>query len=202
MPTINRSILYRSAVFVIALCFSMPMCGEVISDRRYRGLLVGYGISHPGFGETTEKLQVLDITPRFSFVQNEKVGSGCYTFNREFWVEVPVSIILSDSDSTDHHDLGLISTTFSMALVSKYRSDIEPYLMMGGGPVYLAGDIEGVGSDFCGHYQLGLGVRLKSSGGRTWNFEWRYHHISNMGMASPNVPLNSTKVMIGTTFPF
>jgi len=178
------------------------MYGEVISDSRYGGLLVGYGISRPGFGKTTEKLQVLDLIPRISFVQNDKVGSGWHKFNRELWIEVPVSMILSDSDGTDNHDLGMISTTFSMALVSKSRSDIEPYFMMGGGPVYLAGDINGVGSDICGHYQLGLGVRLKSTAGRIWNFEIRYHHISNLNMASPNVPLNSTKCVIGTTLPF
>jgi len=202
MPKMNRSMLGKSVLFVMMAYFSTPMYGEVISDSRYGGLLVGYGISHPGFGDTTEKLQVLDILPRMSFVQDEKIGSGWHEFNRELWIEVPMSIILSDSDTVDHHDLGLIGTTFSMALVSKARPDIEPYFMMGGGPVYLAGDINGVGSDLCGHYQFGLGVRFKSTAGRILNIEVRYHHISNMDTASPNVPLNSTKFVLGTTLPF
>ncbi len=202
MPRINNPLPRKCILFGIILFLWVPVSGEVISDSRYGGFLVGYGISHPGFGETTEKLQVLDVIPRISFVQYNKVGSDWYTFNRELWIELPVSMILSDSDSVDRHDFGLISATFLMALVSKARSDIEPYLTIGGGPVYLAGDINGVGSDICGNYQLGLGVRFKSNAGRIWNFEWRYHHISNLGMASPNVPLNSTKFAIGTILPF
>ncbi|MEN8254332.1 MAG: acyloxyacyl hydrolase [Verrucomicrobiota bacterium] len=30
----------------------------------------------------------------------------------------------------------------------------------------------------------------------------RYHHISNLGMAEPNIPLNSVKVFVGATLPF
>ncbi len=197
VPLSRKYILFGIAVF---LC--IPVYGEVISDSNYTGILLGYGVSHPGFGETTERLQVLDVIPRFSFVQDEKIGSDWYTINRELWIELPVSIILSDTDSTDHHDIGLISATFLMALVSKANPDIEPYLTVGGGPVYLAGDIDGVGSDICGNYQLGLGIRFKSPIGHILNFECRYHHISNMGLASPNVPLNSTKFALGTIIPF
>lgn len=202
MPKINNLLSQRFILFGIVLFLWIPAYGEVISDSRYSGFLLGYGISYPGFGATTEKVQVLDVIPRFSFVQDNKVGSGWYTFNRELWVELPVSVLLSDSDSVDHHDFGLISATFLLALVSKARSDIEPYLTAGGGPVYLVGDINGVGSDICGNYQLGLGIRFKSPAGRIWNFEGRYHHISNLGMASPNVPLNSLKFVIGTVLPF
>lgn len=180
----------------------IPASGEVISDSHYGGFMLGYGISYPGFGETTERVQVLDVIPRFSFVQNNKLGSDWYTFNRELWIELPVSLILSDSDNVDHHDFGLFSATFLMALVSKAHSDFEPYFTIGGGPVYLAGDINGVGSDICGNYQMGLGVRFKLSKGLIWNFECRYHHISNLGLASPNIPLNSTKFLIGITIPF
>lgn len=191
---------YILSLVVISLCTSVS--GEVISDRSYGGLMIGYGTSIPGFGETTERLNVLDIIPRFSFIQDEKIGSGWYKMNRELWIELPVSVILSDTDSVDHHDLGLIGATFLMALVSKANSDMEPYLTVGGGPVYLAGDIKGVGSDICGNYQLGLGIRFKSPIGHILNFECRYHHISNMDLASPNVPLNSAKFALGIVIPF
>lgn len=202
MPRMSNPLLRRCMLFGTIFFLGMPVSGEVVSDRCYGGFLVGYGISHPGFGATTERVQVLDVTPRISMVQDSNIGSDWYVMNRELWIELPVSIILSDSDGVDHHDLGLVSATFLMALVSKARSDIEPYLTIGGGPVYLAGDINGVGSDICGNYQLGLGIRFKSTAGRIWNLECRYHHISNLGMASPNVPLNSTKAAIGIVLPF
>lgn len=163
---------------------------------------MGYGSSYPGFGSTTERVQVLDIVPRFSFVKNKNVGSDWYVFNHELWIELPTSVILSDSDNNDSHDIGLFSATFLMALVSKAHSDFEPYIALGGGPVYLAGDIKGVGSDICGNYQLDLGIRFKLPTGNILNFETRYHHISNLGLESPNVPLNSVKFLIGIIFPF
>ena len=179
-----------------------PAGAEVVSESSYGGLLCGYGMSYPGWGETTERVQVLDVIPRFCRVLDEKMGQDWYCLNRELWVETPISLILSDTDSKDNHDVGVIGTSFLLALVSKARSNIEPYLIAGGGPVYLLGDIKGVGSDLCGHYQAGGGVRFKVGCGQVFNLEVRYHHISNLDMASPNVPLNSTKVLLGTTWQF
>ena len=197
-----KSYLQYCILLGIIFFFTTSVSGQVISDSRYGGLMLGYGSSHPGFGDTTERVQVLDIIPRLSFVQDSNLGSDWFTFNRELWVEFPISLILSDSDDKDNHDIGIFSTTFLMALVSKSNPDVEPYIALGGGPVYIAGDIEGVGSDICGNYQCDLGVRFKLKGGNILNFECRYHHISNMGMESPNVPLNSTKFVLGIIIPF
>ncbi|MBN2591437.1 MAG: acyloxyacyl hydrolase [Sedimentisphaerales bacterium] len=202
MPGINKARLQHCILLGIIFFLSIPVSGQVISDGRYGGFMLGYGVSHPGFGQTTERVHVLDVIPRFSFVQDKNLGSDWYIFNRELWIELPASVILSDSDNNDHHDIGMISATFLMALVSKANSEVEPYVALGGGPVYIAGDIDGVGSDICGNYQFDLGVRFKLSNGNILNFECRYHHISNMGMESPNVPLNSTKFAIGIIIPF
>ena len=192
----------RLSRLLVCLVWVLPVFGELVTEDLYTGLLLGYGVTHPGFGETSERVQVVDVIPRFSFVLDDKLGSDWYQFNHEFWIEIPVSVMLSDSDSVDHHDIGLISTTFLLALVSKAHATVEPYLTVGGGPVYLAGDIDGVGSDIFGNYQLGLGLRYQSKAGRIWMFECRYHHLSNLDMASPNVPLNSTKFAIGTILSF
>ena len=74
--------------------------------------------------------------------------------------------------------------------------------MIGGGPQYVMADIEGVGSDLCGNYQAGVGLRLNLFAEHPVDLELRFHHISNLGMADPNVPLNSTKAYVGFSLPF
>jgi hypothetical protein len=57
-----------------------------------------------------------------------------------------------------------------------------------------------MGADWNGNYQFAMGVDHRLANGHTVNFEVRYHHISNAGSESPNVPLNSYKILVGMTF--
>jgi len=181
-----------------AICFGESDFGE--PKDQYNQLLFGYGASHPGWGDTTERVQTLDVI--FRHVCTVKVKEeGRLRGAHEFWIEAPVSILLSDSDRNDSHDLGLIGLNFLFAWVFPETKIGNPYILAGGGPVYVLADIEGVGSDLCGSFQLGGGLRFTVKN-RPVNLELRYHHISNLGMEEPNVPLNSTKIYIGFTLPF
>jgi hypothetical protein len=71
---------------------------------------------------------------------------------------------------------------------------------LGGGPRYVFADIEGVGSRTPGNYQAGLGYRLTGPRQTVLRLDVRYIHISNLGLASPNVPLNSIAAYLGMTF--
>ena len=102
----------------------------------------------------------------------------------------------------DSHDFGMVGLNFLFAWVFPETPVGNPYFMIGGGPEYILADIEGVGSDLCGSYQMGCGLRFNVAEQYPVNLEIRYHHISNLGMAEPNVPLNSVKVFIGATLPF
>ncbi len=167
----------------------------------YNLLLVGAGSSHPGWGETTERVETVDVVFRHCrhfFTKPE----GWIRGTHEFWIEVPASFIVSDSDSNDRKDLGIIGASFLFAWVFPQTPIGEPYFMIGGGPVYVAADIDGVGSDVCGNYLAGGGIRLNLVENHPINLEARFHHISNLDMAEPNVPLNSTKVYLGFALPF
>lgn len=175
---------------------------ELIPAQDYGGFLIGYRHSIPGWGGTLERVQTLDLVPRYCHVLNRELGRGWLRVSRELWVEAPLSILLSDTDHQDAHDVGLISANFLLALVGKSSEEVEPYITLGGGPVYVLADIRGVGSDLCGNYQAGFGVRFKTDNRRIWNLELRYHHISNLDMARPNIALNSLKLNAGWTFGF
>ena len=49
---------------------------------------------------------------------------------------------------------------------------------------------------------MGVGTKFLVADKHEVNLEVRYHHISNLDMAEPNVPLNSVKIFIGATLPF
>jgi lipid A 3-O-deacylase len=66
--------------------------------------------------------------------------------------------------------------------------------------VYSFADISGIGSDFNGNYQFGIGMKHDWDTTHQLLFELRYHHISNGGSSEPNDPLNSVKILIGFTF--
>jgi lipid A 3-O-deacylase len=171
-------------------------------DRKsYNQFLLGGGSSIKGFGETDQEVRTVDVLWRHARIFGKK-ETGWIRGNHEFWIETPVSIIIEDSDAQDSNDFGMIGLNFLFAWVFPKTRLGEPYFLIGGGPEYVIADIEGVGSDLCGNYQMGIGTRFLVADKHPVNLEVRYHHISNLGMAEPNVPLNSVKIYAGFTLPF
>lgn len=187
-------------ILLLAL-LSVPTIFAEAERSHYNQLLLGGGSSIKGFGETDQEVRTLDVLWRHARIFKER-EEGWLRGNHEFWIEAPVSIILSDSDHMDSHDFGMVGLNFLFAWVFPETPVGSPYFMIGGGPQYILADIEGVGSDLCGNYQMGCGLRFNVADQHPVNLEIRYHHISNLGLADPNVPLNSVKVFIGATLPF
>ena len=174
---------------------------EKETKTTYNQWFIGGGSSIKGFGETDQEVVTADLIfrhARLFFEREEGFARG----RHEFWIEAPISFILYDTDNQDSNDIGFIGLNFLAAYIFQDTAIGEPYLMIGGGPQYLMGDIEGVGSDICGNYQAGIGTRFRYKDKHRFNLEIRYHHISNLGMAAPNVPLNSVKIFIGGDLPF
>ena len=196
--------IYISIAIISVCLYILPSCAENINSEpkaHYNQLLIGYGASHPGWGMTTERVETMDIVFRHAHVFNKKKDRWLKG-SREFWIEAPVSILLSDSDDNDDHDFGMIGLNFLFAWVFPEIKSVSPYFIGGGGPVYFLADVDGVGSDLCGNYQFGGGIRFNILDSQPINLEARYHHTSNLGMAEPNISLNSTKFLVGFTLPF
>lgn len=181
------------------------LLGAAISSSHagewYNQGLLGAGTSIKGFGETDQDVQTVDIVFRHARVFFEK-ENGWIRGKHEFWMEAPVSILVHDSDANDSNDFGMVGLNFLAVWVFPETPIGSPYFMIGGGPQYILADIEGVGSDLCGNYQSGIGTKFKVKKKYDVNLEVRYHHISNLGMAEPNVPINSVKIYLGATLPF
>lgn len=190
-----------------ALLFAALFCATTLwaetdatAERSsYNQLLIGGGSSIKGFGETDQEVRTMDVVWRYAHVFKDSETNRS-SGHRELWVEAPFSFIVSDSDNNDSNDIGLVGLSFLFAWLFPETDIGQPYVLAGGGPVLVLADIDGVGSDLCGNYQVGCGLRLNPKKDHPINLEIRYHHISNLGMADPNVPLNSIKLFVGFTF--
>ncbi len=159
-------------------------------------LITGGGSSIKGFGETDQIVYTADVMWRYAkplFSVDKKWIKGTH----HMWIETPVSILIHDSDSNDTFDLGIIGVNFLAVWVFPEWKGMSPYLLAGGGPRYIIADIEGMGSDMSGNYQLGAGAFLFNESDHPLSLEIRYDHISNGDRADPNVPLNSVKILLG-----
>ena len=74
---------------------------------------------------------------------------------------------------------------------------VAPYVLAGGGPLYVDLGLPTMGSDLCFSYQGGTGVQYFIDKKTALSMEYRYHHVSNAGTASPNEPINSSKFLFG-----
>jgi hypothetical protein len=156
---------------------------------------VGGGESFPGWGDTTERVKTVDLTFRYAGLINRPFLPGWLNAREQLWIELPIMYVV------DPDDAPIYSMNFLFCCIFKNHASFQPYLTLGGGPVYVAADIPGMGSRLCGNYQAGVGARIPFSG---WalHTELRYHHISNLGTADPNVPLNSLRALVGVSRDF
>jgi hypothetical protein len=157
-------------------------------------VLAGYGESYPGWGLTTQRVQTIDLTPRYSHLTIDKMGSGLLRGQHWTFVELPLSTVLSPDDSA----------MLGVNLLAAYRFTTsetwQPYVFGGGGLVYSFADIHGMGAELNGNYQFAVGLERQLSEGKALLAEIRFHHISNAGTREPNVPLNGLKFMVGFRF--
>ncbi len=179
--------------FTLVLSCTADADGFDISRDNW-AIISGYGQSFPGWGNTTQRVETIDLIPRYNHHIFDDIGSGWYRGFHSLLLELPVSLVVSPEVSTMVGINFLASYTFTSA------QQWQPYLFGGGGPVYNFADIEGMGAELNGNYQFGIGVHYDWEAAHQLLFELRYHHISNAGTTEPNEPLNSLKILMGVTF--
>ncbi|MFH7319898.1 acyloxyacyl hydrolase [Desulfurivibrio sp. D14AmB] len=157
-------------------------------------LLAGYGTSHPGMGATKMRVQTIDLVPRYERSLAANSGSSWYLVEHSLLLELPLHLAISP-DSTL-----MAGINFLACWRFTGHDRLQPYLLAGGGPLYIASNLEGMGTRLNGNYQFGIGLRRPIDDRRYLNFEYRFHHVSNGNRKEPNDPLNSSKFLLGVTF--
>lgn len=180
-----------------AACLLTARGASAENDRLpgHLAVLAGAGQSFPGWGRTTERVKTVDLTFRYAGLINRSHGEGWLRFREQLWIEIPVLWALEPDREP------IYCLNFLFCGIAERFGTFNPYVTLGGGPVYAAADIPGMGSRLCGNYQAGVGIRFPG-GGWAVHAEARFHHISNMGAADPNVPINSLRGLLGVSRDF
>jgi lipid A 3-O-deacylase len=160
-------------------------------------LLLGYGITHRGFGATRTEVQTVDAIGRFGYFLSRELGTGWWVQGRhELFIELPVHLAVEPRvrPMTGGYLLG------SWKFTSLQARHVYPYVFAGGGILYVDLGLPTMGSRMDFSYQGGTGLQVLFRDKLAFTAEYRYHHISNAGIAKPNEPLNSSKFLFGLSF--
>lgn len=185
-------------ILVLALLFSSSIVFAQETNpvgfnkaKSHWTLLGGYGVTHKGFGDTRTRVETADFILQYGYFLSEKVGKSWYRGRHEILFEIPIRTVVNPETALITGINFLASWNFTAS------EKIVPYVFAGGGPVYTNLDISGLGSEFNGNYQAGLGFNYFIQENTSINFNYRLHHISNSGTAEPNEPLNSSRILLG-----
>jgi len=163
------------------------------ADYEY-SFLSGYGITHRGFGETRTQVQTFDAIGRFGWFLSKEIGSGWYKGRHQLLMELPLHLVVDPKVSPMVGGYLLGSWKFTSL------DNWAPYVFAGGGILYVDLGLPTMGSRLDFSYQGGTGVQYFITKDTALSLEYRYHHISNAGTATPNEPLNSSKILLGVAF--
>lgn len=192
----TTKILVAGMIIAISVFWKVSVFAADMADKDQGewSLLTGYGITHPGLGLTKVWVETFELIPRYELVLNDDMGSSWYRCNHSLLIELPVHLVVDP----------VVSPMFGLNFLANWtfiaKEKLQPYIFIGGGPLYTNADIPGMGAHLNGSYQYGGGVRYGISGNRHLKFEYRFHHISNGGRIEPNDPLNASKFLVGVTF--
>ncbi|SKA06179.1 Lipid A 3-O-deacylase (PagL) [Trichlorobacter thiogenes] len=169
---------------------------KTTADASYElTLLTGYGITHRGFGETRTQVQTWDAIARLGWYLSDDIGKGSwYQGRHQLLVELPYHL------AVDHGGRSIVGGYLLGSWKFTSLSHVKPYIFAGGGPVYVGLGLPTMGAKLNFSYQGGTGVQIPIAQATMLNLEYRYHHISNAGTASPNEPLNSSKFLLGMSW--
>lgn len=158
-------------------------------------VLTGYGISHRYFGETRTQVQTWDTIARYGYFLSDEIGSGSwYQGRHELLTELPFHLAIDQGGRSMVGGYLLGSWKFTS------RQDLVPYIFAGGGILFVDMGLPSMGTSLNFSYQGGTGLQYMLRKDVALQVEYRYHHISNAGTASPNEPINSSKFLMGVSF--
>jgi len=185
----EKRFLFALLAILPAVFFLSSSHGADRPDSSSFGVIIGSGSSHPGWGDTAERVRTIDLAFRYESSPERVKGLQWYKNHHSYVIEVPLHVVRKPYSSF----------MFGASFLSRWTFDkngVKPYLLVGGGPVYSMANIRGMGAKINGSYQAGAGLEFTIND-RRYFIDIRYHHISNGGIKESNVPLNSSKILFG-----
>lgn len=183
--------------FLLLILAGSPVFGgdgaakDVQTASHELALLSGYGISHRGFGDTRTQVQTWDAIARLGWFLSDDMGKGSwYQGRHELLVELPYHL------AVDHDARSMVGGYLLGSWKFTSLERFAPYVFAGGGVLFVDLGLPSMGTRLDFSYQAGTGLQYFIHKDLALGLEYRYHHISNAGTASPNEPLNSSKLLL------
>jgi opacity protein-like surface antigen len=196
----------RRRIFLPTLLMMLSIILQVVGSSAAEGVsirsasseatfLTGYGITHRYFGATRTQVQTWDAIARFGLFLSDEVGKdNWYQGRHELLMELPYHL------AVDHNGRTMVGGYLLGSWKFTGLKDAVPYVIAGGGPLFVDLGLPTMGAKLCFSYQGGTGLQYFIDKTTALNLEYRYHHISNAGTAKANEPLNSSKILLGISF--
>lgn len=191
----KKTIILFLALFVLLSPLNARSDNVVSTAKSEFGILTGYGSSFVGFGETRHRVQTWDAILRAGFFLSGEIGKGSwYQGRHEVLLELPYHLAVDQGGRSMVGGYVLGHWRFTSL------DRVVPYVLAGGGPLFVDLGLPTMGTKLCFSYQGGTGLQYLIDRNTALSLEYRYHHISNAGTASPNEPINSNKILMGISF--
>ena len=191
----KTTLLLFFALFVLLVPLNTRADNVTSTAKGEWGILSGYGISHIGFGATRHQVQTWDVIPRAGFFLSDEIGKDSWFQGRhEILLELPYHL------AVDHGGRSMVGAYVLGHWRFTSMDRYIPYVLAGGGPLFVDLGLPTMGTRLCFSYQGGTGLQYLIDKNTALSLEYRYHHISNAGTASPNEPINSSKILLGISF--
>lgn len=180
---------------LLSFTASTASAGNISAAKSEMAFLSGYGITHRNFGETRTQVQTWDAIARYGYFLSEEIGKNrWYQGRHELLMEIPYHLAVDKAGKSMVGAYLLGSWKFTS------MGELAPYIFAGGGVLFVDLGLPSMGSRLDFSYQGGTGLQYFICNNVALISEYRYHHISNAGTASPNEPLNSSKILLGISF--
>jgi hypothetical protein len=164
----------------------------IANAKGHLGLSAGYGEAYPGFGATKTRVRDADFILKYGHYLTDEMGESWYKGRHSILIEIPFYDVTSPKPGV------MVGINFLACWdFTNISKTIVPYIFAGGGAIYTNLNLPDMGSKFNGNFQGGAGFHYFLTRNVAFDFNARYHHISNAGTAHPNMPLNSSKVLMG-----
>ena len=192
----KQTILFLFFALSFLLTSVTARADNVVSTAtREYGALTGYGSSFVDFGTTRHKVETVDLMLRAGFFLSDEVGIGSwYQGRHELVLELPYHLAVNYGGRSMVG--GYVLGHWRFTSLDK----VVPYVLAGGGPLFVDLGLPTMGTKLCFSYQGGTGLQYLLDRNTALDLEYRYHHISNAGTASPNKPINSNKILMGISY--
>ena len=202
MPTKSRV----AFITIVLLSLTLPLSASAGTDLsseiphkwfRSFGFVTGYGMAP--LDDTSSDYEVVALLYQFGFDINplaEKLRIKSQRTNFELLVEPLTNVVISPGTNAE------IGCSLFLRYSVNLATWIAPYLEVGLGYVYTTQHVHEQGSQSNFITQPGIGTKFFIGNHYALTVGYRYRHLSNAGMATPNRGVDSHFGIVGLTYVF